>query len=125
MRGLLILAAIVLSGCMSTTSVSTKQATVEPREIFWAKNTLAEQTVDPGAAQFRNIFVADLSNGDRVYCGEMNAANGVGGYLGFTPFYMRRSGEAVKALNWEARSADFSAEKCADARAGALRINKV
>ena len=115
----------VLAGCMSTTSVSTKEAVVEPRELFWAKNTLAEQTRDPGAAQFRNMYVADLSNGDRVYCGEMNASNGVGGYLGYTPFYMRQSGGAIKALNWEARSADFSAAKCAEARSGALRINKV
>ena len=113
-----------LAGCAGTTLVTTQPAEATPRELFWAKNTLAEQTPDPGAARFRNLYVADLSNGDRIYCGEMNAANGVGGLQGFQPFYMRQGKGVVKALNQGAERAAFSAEKCAEAKSGALRINE-
>ena len=116
---------LAVAACGTTTKVSTKSVAVDPREVFWAKNELAERTADPGAALFRNFWVADLSNGDRIYCGEMNAVNGVGGYLGYQPFYLRRSGGAVKALNWGEERAAFSAEKCAEARSGALRIDNV
>ena len=40
------------------------------------------QLNDPESAQFRNLELA----GDAV-CGEVNAKNGFGGYVGFQPFY--------------------------------------
>ncbi|MEP2533744.1 hypothetical protein [Shimia sp.] len=118
--------ALALIGCgSSTTTVSTKSAEVAPQEVFRIKNTLAEQTGDPGAAKFQNVYVADLSNGDRVYCGQMSFVDQQGGLTGFTPFYLRQRGEVVKAINWLEHSAEFSSQKCAEARSGALRINDV
>jgi hypothetical protein len=93
--------------------------------VFWAKNQLAAQTAMPGDARFQNFEIMALSNGDRVYCGEMNALSRSGIAEGYVPFYMRRSAGAVKAVNTGQDSAEFSTEKCADARGGALRINKV
>ncbi|GAA6181464.1 hypothetical protein NBRC116594_29020 [Shimia sp. NS0008-38b] len=119
-------AVVGLAGCSGgTTKVSTKSAGMEPGEVFWAKNKLAEQTEMPGEAQFRDFELLELSNGDRVYCGEMNEISRSGLAQGFVPFYMRRSGGDVKAVNWSSESADFSSKKCQDARNGALRINKV
>ncbi|CUH52413.1 hypothetical protein [Shimia marina] len=114
-----------LVGCGGTTKVSSQSVNLEPGEVFWAKNQLAEQTARPGEARFDSFEVLELSNGDRVYCGRMQAVSDSGISAGYVPFYMRRSGGAVKALNWSENSADFSAEKCEDARNGALRINKV
>ncbi len=127
MHKLAILAlAAVVAGCSGgTTKVSTKSAPLEPGEVFWAKNQLALQTEMPGEARFQNFEIMALSNGDRVYCGEMNALSRSGIAEGFVPFYMRRSGGAVKAVNTEFNSAAFSTKKCAEARGGALRINKV
>ncbi|WP_294226438.1 hypothetical protein [uncultured Shimia sp.] len=114
------------TGCSGgTTKVSTKSAALEPGEVFWAKNQLAVQTAMPGVARFQKFEIMALSNGDRVYCGEMSAVSRAGISEGFVPFYMRRSAGAVKAVNTSQDSADFSAKKCAEARSGALRINKV
>ena len=57
--------------------------------MFWAKNQLAVQTELPGEARFQNFEIMALSNGDRVYCGEMNAMARSGIAEGFVPFYMR------------------------------------
>ncbi len=120
------LTALMLAGCgTGTTKVSTKSAALEPGEVFWAKNKVAEQTNNPGEARFRDFQVLELSNGDRVYCGEMNAVDASGIGDGFVPFYMRRSGGGVSAMNASAAAADFSTKKCNDARNGALRINNV
>ena len=118
--------AAVIAGCSgNTTKVSTKSAPLEPGEVFWAKNKIALQTDNPGEARFREFEIMALSNGDRVYCGEMNAISRSGVAEGFLPFYMRRSGGEIKAINTGRDSAEFSADKCADARSGALRINQV
>ena len=118
--------ALLVAACSGgTTKVSTKSAPLEPGEVFWAKNQLAVQTELPGEARFQNFEIMALSNGDRVYCGEMNAMARSGIAEGFVPFYMRRSAGTVKAVNTSADSAAFSAKKCAEARSGALRINKV
>jgi len=114
------------TGCSGgTTKVSTKSAPLEPGEVFWAKNQLAVQTELPGEARFQNFEIMALSNGDRVYCGQMNAISRSGISEGFVPFYMRRSAGTVKAVNTGVDNAEFSAKKCAEARNGALRINKV
>ncbi|PSL22270.1 hypothetical protein [Shimia abyssi] len=118
-----VVALVACSNGMST--VSATPVTVEPGELFWAKNTMAERTGRPGGAQFRNMFVADLSNGDRVYCGEMKVSDGQNSFQGYVPFYMRHSRSVVKAVNWSPESADFSERKCGEARSGQLRINEL
>jgi hypothetical protein len=45
------------------------------------RNTLK----DPDSAQFRNVRLLDFNPG-RLVCGEVNAKNGFGAYVGFTPF---------------------------------------
>lgn len=44
---------------------------------------------DPLSAQYRNVKRSsrNLKTGAIVYCGEVNAKNAYGGYVGFTPFY--------------------------------------
>lgn len=40
---------------------------------------------DPASAQFRDVRLVEFSFG-QVVCGEVNAKNAFGGYVGFTPF---------------------------------------
>lgn len=41
---------------------------------------------DPDSANFRNLQVITNSKGEKSVCGEVNARNKFGGYIGFTPF---------------------------------------
>ena len=44
---------------------------------------------DPQSAQFRNLKVVDGSidgRGEKLVCGEVNAKNAMGGFVGFQPF---------------------------------------
>lgn len=41
---------------------------------------------DPGSAQFRNVAVVVNSLGEAAVCGEYNARNSFGGYVGFKTF---------------------------------------
>jgi len=50
-----------------------------------AKEAVKAQLVDPESARFRNV-VTQAKTG--AVCGEMNAKNRMGGYVGFTEFYV-------------------------------------
>jgi hypothetical protein len=45
----------------------------------------ANQMKDPNSAEFRNWHAFESQNG-LIVCGEINAKNGFGGYVGFTHF---------------------------------------
>jgi len=49
------------------------------------KGKAAHDLRDPSSAQFRNLRVVDGANGPYL-CGEINAKNNSGGYVGFKPF---------------------------------------
>ncbi len=42
--------------------------------------------VDPRSAMFRNITYGDQLGISEIYCGEINAKNRMGGYVGWKPF---------------------------------------
>lgn len=105
--------------------VGTTPTTPTSQEVFWAKNRLAEQTSNPGLAQFPEFRTYSLSNGHRLYCGTMVRGNNSGGRSEPIPFYLRADGDSVMALNWVSTSADFSSSKCKEAASGKLKINKL
>ena len=49
------------------------------------KGLMRDRLKDPDSAKFRNIKVVDTPEGKFV-CGEMNAKNSLGGYVGYKPF---------------------------------------
>jgi hypothetical protein len=51
-----------------------------------ARQLIAEQLTDPLSAQFRNDRLIDFD----WHCGEVNAKNGMGGYIGFKRFISGR-----------------------------------
>lgn len=45
------------------------------------------QLKDPGSVQYRNLFVSKQQGDDALFlCGEVNAKNAYGGYVGFRQF---------------------------------------
>jgi hypothetical protein len=66
--------------------------------IARAKQAAADATRDPLAAQFRGLSVVTDGDGNRKVCGQINAKNGYGGYIGFKPFaYMLELGDVIFA----------------------------
>lgn len=51
-----------------------------------AKLATAEKLFDPASAQYRSLRYAKRPNGADVLCGEYNARNRMGGYVGFNAF---------------------------------------
>jgi hypothetical protein len=58
-----------------------------PIEITRAEQAIAKDFLDPASAQFRNVRLVDKVKGDDVVCGEVNAKNSYGAYVGFRKFY--------------------------------------
>lgn len=56
------------------------------RPHSFAREMVRAELVDPESAQFRNLH----TKGDKI-CGEVNAKNGMGGYVGFVPFVVSKS----------------------------------
>lgn len=51
-----------------------------------AMSVVRQNMRDPESVRFRNVEVADSHPTRWLICGEFNAANGFGGYVGFQPF---------------------------------------
>ena len=103
--------------------VSTKSVAIEPREMFDAKNIVASKTANPDSAQFDKLSAYELGNGDRIYCGHMDAAVDTGARTGFVPFYIRTRGGIVKSVHYAVGSAEFASKKCAEAGRGSIKIS--
>ncbi len=92
-----------------------------------AKAAQAAQFKDPGSAQFRGTYVIRWDDkGREIYtlCGEVNAKNSFGAYVGFAPFYVDRlpSGQLSPSSALEsAASSGLTARFAADLCAGKLR----
>lgn len=54
-----------------------------------ARSVASYNLVDPDSAAFRNTRGYQLDNGQIAFCGERNARNRFGGFVGFQPFYVR------------------------------------
>ena len=66
--------------------------------FYYGPTLLAKEAVklklnDPDSAQFRNMRRVSLS----VVCGELNAKNAMGGYVGYTAFRVRNNTDDLAA----------------------------
>jgi hypothetical protein len=59
-----------------------------------AEEAVKRLLIDPGSAQFRDVVSYPNGAAER-YCGEVNAKNRMGGYVGFTKFYVDMNGPVV------------------------------
>lgn len=58
----------------------------ESPKIREAKTIVSDTLTDPESAQFRKLEVIDKGNDKFVVCGEVNARNRLGGYVGYRTF---------------------------------------
>lgn len=61
-----------------------RKANIDEKFLL-AKNAVKENLKDPESATFRKLFLVKNQKGEAV-CGEVNAKNSYGGYVGFQPF---------------------------------------
>lgn len=59
----------------------------DQQQIELAKKIAVYDLKDPDSAQFRNLWVRNTGK-DYVVCGEINAKNSYGGYVGYQQFYV-------------------------------------
>lgn len=84
------------------------QAEVEKeKKISVATNSIREALNDPESARFRKLFVSPKG---RAVCGEVNAKNKMGGYVGFRRFIVADDQSGIEGddssfveANWQGR----------------------
>lgn len=55
-------------------------------ELQTARAAVARLLRDPDSLRFRNVTTYLQPNGVRIFCGEFNSRNGLGGYVGYRGF---------------------------------------
>lgn len=91
------IAAIVLGSC---SLVPGSQAALEKE----ARQGLANTLFDAESARFADLRVVSAPKDEEVICGQVNAKNKVGAYVGFKRFiYVRKDGFAVVELGQDAK----------------------
>jgi hypothetical protein len=93
-------ATIALAAVSISAAPKRRAAPANPNQaiIAHARQAVADATRDPLAAQFRSLSVVTDGDGNRKVCGQLNAKNAYGGYVGFRPFaYLLELGDVVIA----------------------------
>ena len=120
-RSLFVLIAAVTLGACATTPVS-----VQPVQAPHAVTSNAHEAIglfDPFSAHFRNERTYRLSNGQYAQCGEVNAKNRFGAYVGWKPFYVRLTVNGNQpAVIHRAISDETARIGCQKAAAGEISI---
>lgn len=82
-----------------------QKAAAQSKFVEKAKSSVAEKMLDPSSVQFRNLTYVDSAlrkEGDpirHVLCGEINAKNSFGGYIGFKLFFVDAGSNYPDSLN--------------------------
>lgn len=93
------LAFTVVAACAPTTQVSANRIALSPDLEGQARALASRDLIDPESTRFRGLRAWRLSNGDVAVCGEQNARNRFGGYVGFQPLYLRFTPGSAPVLN--------------------------
>ncbi|WP_409693651.1 hypothetical protein [Limnobacter sp.] len=80
-----VVTALTLSGCGPK---APKEPPLEEKISKVVEEAVKLKLKDPDSAQFRNVYVKKILTEENSYavCGELNAKNSMGGYVGFKPF---------------------------------------
>lgn len=82
-----------------------QKAADQKKFVEVAKNSIAKKMLDPSSVQFRNLTYVESAlhkEGEPVrhgLCGEVNAKNSYGGYVGFKLFYVDAGSSYPDSLN--------------------------
>ena len=119
MRRIALLLALPVAACVNTIAVTTEPFKPTAAELAQSRAIIAGGMKDPASAQFREGRSYVLNNGDRVFCGEVNAKNSYGGYTGFTPYWLRMRGGSVASTLFD----EVAREGCAQAAFGQTTVS--
>lgn len=109
---------LLLAACAPVQeTVTSAPARATSAQIEAAKAHVSRRLKDPDSALFRGFAAYSLSNGQTVLCGEVNARNSFGGYVGYETFYLRLRGAAVI---WENTNAPRLG--CSQAASGSMMV---
>lgn len=121
-RQLSLAALVALTGCAETigtpVEVTSQLARMPPRQMALAHSAIAYDFKDPESAKYRGETSYRLSNGDWLLCGEVNAKNSFGAYVGYESFMIRLRGDQVRVL-----MTDIIGPSCANAAKGRLIVD--
>ncbi len=105
----------LLAGCGpggALVDVPVSRAAPPPSVVAATKSMLRERLRDPESARFRRIRAWRSAAGDVILCGELNARNGFGGYVGYRSFYARWRGGRLARSYLDSGSASVAAFGC-------------
>ncbi|CAH2606379.1 conserved protein of unknown function (plasmid) [Rhodovastum atsumiense] len=91
---------------------------------YSAEDGVKDRLRDPDSAEFKNVFVRSLDENTRAVCGLINAKNGFGGRVGFTPFLVifKKSGDQALRSPALLASESIGGGVSADVSAGAIQL---
>lgn len=90
---------IFLLACLGTITTFTSAKNNESAFAKEAMTVIKNQMKDPDSAQFRNLREIKNTANLAVVCGEINAKNSYGGYVGYTPFSYSKEGVGIISNN--------------------------
>lgn len=95
MKRFLTVGLMVASSCFAATKPAPVDAgkAVEAKLIGAGQDRIASSLKDPESARFRNVFVSPRG---RAVCGEVNAKNSMGGYVGFKRFISAKDKSGIE-----------------------------
>lgn len=84
-------AAVVAAGGVTAAAYTSHASDTLDGIVYWPsyherQDTVRASLVDPESARFRALFFNEF-NGSQYLCGEVNARNRMGGYVGYRRFY--------------------------------------
>lgn len=90
--------AALLAGCVASQIIEAKPVKLTGSQLSAIQAKAAYDLIDPNSAMFRNIRAKDIKREDGTqaveFCGEVNAKNRMGGYVGFSAFKGKFVGNA-------------------------------
>lgn len=113
-----LVAVALLAACVETTSMASRPIPMSEGAVSAGREYLS--LFDPFSAQFRREALYQIENGNFVYCGQVNAKNRFGAYVGYTDFYVRfrlQNGQAALYRTYTDVTAKMA---CDEARAGLI-----
>lgn len=106
-----------VAGCVKVTSEAMQSA--DPKRVEIAKSAVRNIMKDPESTRFGDGYQAyRLGNGDDVICGSVNAKNSYGGYVGYSPFYVRFRDAKVMVVE----TSDRGQLACETAMSGSITL---
>lgn len=82
--------AAMLAGCVASQIIEAKPIKLTGSQLSAIQAKAAYDLIDPNSAMFRNIRAKEIKREDGTqaveFCGEVNAKNRMGGYVGFSAF---------------------------------------